>query len=165
MGLNKQQEAFVHAYVQCWNATKAALAAGYSPKTAYSHGSRLLKDVEISQAIEEFTEKNAMKASEALSRLAGMARGDVSQFALLDIKEIAEHPDGWLIKKIKKTTVRRGNDVLEETIDLELYDAQSALMQISKNLRMDEGKATDNIEFTDARERLKDLLRRRKEDG
>lgn len=163
MALNNQQQAFVHAYVQCWNATKAALAAGYSAKTAYSHGSRLLKDDEINQAIEEFTEKNAMKASEALSRLAGMARGDVSQFALLDIKEIANHPDGWLIKKIKKTTVRKGNDILEETIDLELYDAQSALMQITKNLRLDEGKPTENIEFTDARERLKDLLRRRKD--
>jgi len=47
--LNARQQAFVEAYAG--NATTAALAAGYSPKTAYSQGQRLLKLVEVQGAI------------------------------------------------------------------------------------------------------------------
>ena len=35
------------------NATSAALKAGYNPKSAYSQGSRLLKNVEIQNRIQE----------------------------------------------------------------------------------------------------------------
>jgi len=36
--LSDKQTAFVEAYLQTWNATKAAKTAGYSEKTAYSQG-------------------------------------------------------------------------------------------------------------------------------
>lgn len=42
------------------NATQAAIAAGYSEKTAYSQGSRLLKSVEIQQYLNK-TEQNLNK--------------------------------------------------------------------------------------------------------
>ena len=51
MGMTVKQRAFVENY--SGNATAAAIAAGYSPKTAYSMGQRLLKNVEISKAIQE----------------------------------------------------------------------------------------------------------------
>lgn len=47
--LNAKRQAFVDAWEG--NATAAALAAGYSPKTAYSQGQRLLKIVEVQDAI------------------------------------------------------------------------------------------------------------------
>ena len=46
-----KQRAFVQAYDG--NATAAAIAAGYSERTAYSIGGRLLKNVEIASAIHE----------------------------------------------------------------------------------------------------------------
>lgn len=46
-----KQRAFVENYTG--NATEAAIKAGYSAKTAYSMGQRLLKNVEISRAIQE----------------------------------------------------------------------------------------------------------------
>ena len=49
MALNAMRQAFVEAF--CGNATEAALKAGYSPKTAYSQGQRLLKSVEVKAAI------------------------------------------------------------------------------------------------------------------
>jgi len=49
--MTARQRAFVEAYTD--NATEAAIKAGYSPKTAYSQGQRLLKNVEIAQAIRE----------------------------------------------------------------------------------------------------------------
>ena len=50
-GLTAQQRSFVAEYLKDNNATQAAIRAGYSKKTAYSIGQRLLKKVEIAQAI------------------------------------------------------------------------------------------------------------------
>ena len=63
MALNPRQKSFVEAYTG--NATEAALQAGYSPKTAYSHGQRLLKHDEVSRAIRERAEerRNTLIAS------------------------------------------------------------------------------------------------------
>lgn len=47
------RERFVDEYLVDLNATQAAIRAGYSPKTAYSMGQRLLKDVEVQAAIQE----------------------------------------------------------------------------------------------------------------
>lgn len=49
---------FVNEYIKSGgNATQAAIAAGYSEKTAYSQGSRLLKSVEVQQYLNK-TEQN-----------------------------------------------------------------------------------------------------------
>jgi len=53
MGLTLKREAFVEAYAG--NATQAALAAGYSPKTAHVIGHELLKKPEIQEAIQKRT--------------------------------------------------------------------------------------------------------------
>lgn len=52
LSAEQKRTAFVEAYfVNNENATKAAVAAGFSEKSAGSAGARLLKDVRISQAI------------------------------------------------------------------------------------------------------------------
>lgn len=55
--LRPQHMIFVTEYIKSNNATQAAIAAGYSEKTAYSQGSRLLKSVEIQQYLNK-TEQN-----------------------------------------------------------------------------------------------------------
>lgn len=55
--MNKRQERFVLEWLRDMNATKAAIRAGYSERTAYSIGQRLLKNVEIQTAIKEFHEQ------------------------------------------------------------------------------------------------------------
>jgi phage terminase small subunit len=52
MPLNPKQERFVAEYIANPNASEAARRAGYSDKTAYSIGQRLLKNVEIATAID-----------------------------------------------------------------------------------------------------------------
>ena len=49
--LNDRQERFCYEYVLHLNATKAAINAGYSEKTAYSIGSENLKKPEIQERI------------------------------------------------------------------------------------------------------------------
>lgn len=53
MPLTPAKAKFVAAYIVEPNATKAAITAGYSEHTAGQQGSRLLKDVDIQQALQQ----------------------------------------------------------------------------------------------------------------
>lgn len=57
--LTEKQRRFADAYCIEPNATKAAAAAGYSPRTAYSQGQRLLKNAEIKKYIRDQLEAAA----------------------------------------------------------------------------------------------------------
>ena len=59
--LTIKQSLFIKEYLVDLHATNAAKRAGYSEKTAYSQGQRLLKNVEISDAIEAAVKKRADK--------------------------------------------------------------------------------------------------------
>lgn len=59
MSLNDKQEAFVREYLKDFNATQAAIRAGYSQKTAGSQGFDLLKKPEIQDRLREFRERAA----------------------------------------------------------------------------------------------------------
>ena len=53
MKLTPKQKKFCDNYIETGDATKSALAAGYSPKTAYSIGSENLKKPELILYIKE----------------------------------------------------------------------------------------------------------------
>jgi len=55
--LTAKQRRFVEEYLVENNATQSAIIAGYSEKTAYSAGQRLLKHVEVAAAIAEAQQK------------------------------------------------------------------------------------------------------------
>ena len=51
--ITEKKGIFSIEYLKDFNATQAAIRAGYSEKTAYSQGQRLLKDVEVIELIEK----------------------------------------------------------------------------------------------------------------
>ena len=59
--LNDKQAAFVREYMADFNATQAAIRAGYSAKTAGQIGHELLKKPEVQQRLREFQQKAAEK--------------------------------------------------------------------------------------------------------
>lgn len=61
--MNKKQKAFASEYVVDYNATKAAIRAGYSQKTAYAMGHALLKKTEIQEAIKDLEAAAAARAA------------------------------------------------------------------------------------------------------
>ncbi|HPE74681.1 MAG TPA: terminase small subunit, partial [Draconibacterium sp.] len=69
---------------------QAAISAGFSEKTAYSAGQRLLKNVEVAEKIAEIQEEERKKAEvsreEILSVLASIIRADVPDFVGSDGK-------------------------------------------------------------------------------
>lgn len=77
------------------NATRAAIRAGYSEKTAASQGERLLRNVEIGEAINSAVEKRA----ERVEVTADEVLRELKRIALTDIRD-AYTADGHL-KKMK----------------------------------------------------------------
>lgn len=57
MSLNEKQKAFCEYYASTFNATESAKRAGYSERTAYSIGQRLLKNVEVQKYLAELSNK------------------------------------------------------------------------------------------------------------
>lgn len=55
--MNTKQEMFVNEYLIDYNATQAAIRAGYSERTARSIGQQLLTKLDIKNAIKEQREK------------------------------------------------------------------------------------------------------------
>lgn len=149
---NPQHQLFVDKYIELgFNATRAAMAAKYSRKTARQQASRLLTNVDIKAAIEQRLGELTMGRNEVLARLADHARGDMRDFIGLSTNQLKKHPNGNLIKKVKRTVTTTAKDdkvETEEKIELELYDAQTALVQLGRHhgLFLDKTDLTSNGE-------------------
>lgn len=154
--LTRKQQVFIAEYCRCFNASEAARRAGYSEKTAYSIGSRLLKDVEVSAAIQAKLAEIHMSADEALKLMADIARGDVAQLMdvtpmgfNMDMSKAKEQGLTRLIKKVKQKTVthiaKSESDEDREVVELEveLYDAQAAIRDVLKV----HGKFADKVKI------------------
>lgn len=112
--LTAKQALFVQEYLVDLNASKAALRAGYSPKTAYSMGHELLKKPEIkasvASAIAARTQRTQIDADWVLQRLAQEVEADLADLyhESGELKPTQDWPDIW-----RKGLVT-GIEVLEE---------------------------------------------------
>jgi phage terminase small subunit len=78
--LTPQRRKFVEAFCVSFNATKAALAAKYSPKTARTQGSALLTILDIKLAIKAVLSTAGMDPEEIAAHWDRIARVDLSDF-------------------------------------------------------------------------------------
>ena len=76
--MTDKQKRFITEYLIDLSATQAAIRAGYSQRTAYSIGQRLLKNVEVKEAI-----NSAMKEREARTEI-------TADYVLTNLREIVE---------------------------------------------------------------------------
>ncbi|WP_099974240.1 terminase small subunit [Lactobacillus terrae] len=92
--MTPKQELFVTEYLKDLNATQAAIRAGYSEKTAYSQGQRLLKNVEVKSAIEQqmksVNKKIIADAEEVMTFLTDTMRGNTTSQELTNTGEVVE---------------------------------------------------------------------------
>ena len=137
MGLTKKQRVFIEEYLQCWNATEAALRAGYSKRSAGQIASRLLKKDNIAEEIEKRISEKAMSADEVLIRLAEHARVKVDDVITiygsgkndwyLDLPKAQREGKTHLIKSIIPT---------QHGLRVELVDKQRALELLGKHHKL-----------------------------
>lgn len=159
MGLRAQQRAFLEAYLQCWNASEAARRAGYSEKTAGSQGHDLLKNPEIQAAIEARLAELRMGADEVLVRLAEQARSDMADF--ISIRAGLPFVDLEKAERAGKLRLLKKFRITGKGVEIELYDAQTALVQLGKAtgaLKDDSAKVDVYVDLSDAKNRLAQLI-------
>jgi phage terminase small subunit len=78
--LSPQRRKFVEEFCILFSATKAAVAAKYSKKTARTQGSRLLTFVDIKNAIKAVLDTSAMDPEEIAARWMNLARAGLDDF-------------------------------------------------------------------------------------
>lgn len=137
--LKDQQAVFINAYLRHFNATRAAIEAGYSEKTARQQGSRLLSNADIASRVRAHIEADAMSTSEVLFHLAQIARGDFDDIAdssgTLDMHKARQTGKTNLIKRVKTKSITTEDSDISET-EVEAYDRLRALELIGKHLKM-----------------------------
>jgi len=143
--LTPKQEKFCEYYIEYDNATKAAIAAGYSQKTAYSIGDENLKKPEIKEYLKKRREILAAKIEvtqqmvlEELAKIGFSNIQDLMEegFAFRDIIEL-EKNQAAAIESVKvKTTTRTfdGNSETTKEVTLKKFDKVKALEQLGKHL-------------------------------
>lgn len=155
--LNEKQKMFCKEYVRDFNATQAAIRAGYSEKTARAIGTENLTKPDIQNEIARLTEKKVEKNEDLTQQV-------IDEFRKIAFSSIAHLHNTWISRKefdeitddqkacieSIKTRVRRmvydKEDYEVEEVQIKLYDKQRALENLGKHLGIYE---KDNVQKSD----------------
>lgn len=133
--LTAKERAWADAYLITLSKAGAARLAKYKGDNAtLAHiGWENYRKAHIQAYMKDKLDRMAMPANEIIARLGKMASSSLSDFA--DIKnsqDLAECEDGAVIKKFKRDVITDQLGRQHEKIEIELYDAQAALVHIGK---------------------------------
>lgn len=144
--LTDKQERFCYEYCIDFNATQAAIRAGYSERSAAEIGRQNLMKLEIQTRIKEMqtnlSETAGISALKVINEHAKIAFSGISKLkdgwmTLKDFKSLTEDEKSC-IQEIQTKEARRsdGGDgtIIEEWVKLKLYDKQKSLDSISNLL-------------------------------
>jgi phage terminase small subunit len=161
-GLTGKQQRFVEEYLVSFNATQAALDAGYSARTAYSQGQRLLKNVEVKNRIEEAMARRAerfeIKADRVLLNIARIASGDIRRLfnkrgELKPIHELDE-ATAAMLAGFDIATVSKGEGEVERVVRVRLRDTLRANELLARHLTLFRDSVDVNMTGGDLGDRL-----------
>lgn len=123
--LNMMQNKFITAYLQCWNGTKAAIEAGYSPKTAGKQAYQLMQHPEIKRIIEKTRPDLEKSVEDARSEIV-IAHGvsfdwKASMLQNIILSQLDSNPD-VAIKAVAELNKMQGHYAPESTINLNVNE-------------------------------------------
>ena len=106
MALTTKQKIFVDEYLKDYNATQAAIRAGYSEKTATVIGWENLRKPYIAEIIEKHVESIAVGRNERLKLLSEIARdGEKDSDRLSAIEKLGKLAGDYTDKSVVKSDV------------------------------------------------------------
>jgi phage terminase small subunit len=170
--LGDKQRRFAQEYLVDCNATQAAIRAGYSAKTAYSQGQRLLKHVEVKALIAAGQQKRAdrteITAERVLRELGILGFSDMRHYIrfteggdlVLDWSEMPAEATRAIAEITQEEYMDgKGDDARPvKRTRFKLHPKTQALELIGKHLRMFVEKTEGTVQHTHTFEALvKDL--------
>lgn len=157
--LTGKQRAFVTAYVtNGFNATRAAISAGYVENSAHVTGHDNLRNPKIRLEIQRIMSEQTMPSEEVLARLTEHARGDIGDLydestGQVDWEHARTLGKTALIKKIRHKTTRKtfedGTDIEIFEDEIELHNPQFALQLLGKQHGLFSDKLKIEISWQD----------------
>lgn len=151
-GLTPRQARFVAEYLVDLNLTRAAICAGYSPDTAASQASRLLKNVKIMAAVSKGKAAQLsaaeLTATRVLEELRRLAFSDVRSLFdkagnLRPLHELtAEQAAAIASLEVVKKNVAAGDGVVDTVHKVRIWDKTKALDSLAKHF----GLLTERVE-------------------
>lgn len=139
--LNPKQKRFCQEYVVDFNATQAAIRAGYSPKTAGVQAHKLLKNAKIQEYITQLSdnlrEKTEIDATWVRKRLAMLATADLRHILGPDGNVLP--PEQWpddvaaSINGMDVSEILVGNEVMGAIKKIRKVDQLKALELLGKH--------------------------------
>jgi phage terminase small subunit len=153
--LNAQQTLFCKEYIVDFNATRAALAAGYSKKAAYGIGGNLLKKVEIQFFLAELQkplfDKLEITAERIMREVALIAFANIMDFltvqpdgsAYIDMSKVTRDQAAALaqydvVELPPLKTVHNGEEVAREVfkVKIRMFDKLEALEKLMRRFNL-----------------------------
>jgi phage terminase small subunit len=138
MALSDKKRRFVQEYLKDLNATRAAIRAGYSARSAKQIGSVLKKTEEVSAAIEEILAAQSISTSSSLERII-REHERIAFSSILDVVDISDD----------------GSYKLKPRVEIS-PDALAAIAGVT--MTRQGGMTTLNVKMTDKQPSLKALL-------
>ena len=140
--MTKKQKRFVEEYLIDLNATKAAIRAGYSPKTANEQGAQNLAKLSIRDAIEKAeaersrrTGINQDRVIREIAKLAFLNPVDVIDMDGATIRGEANRDDTACIASVKVKNIPTDDGAITER-EVKTYDKLKALELLGRHLGM-----------------------------
>ena len=127
MSLSPKQKAFADFYIESGNATKSAKKAGYSERSAYSQGQRLLKHAEVSaymaEKLDEIGKDRAANIEEVVMFYTNVMRGKVKDQFNLEASLMARlKAADSLMKRLSATEISIKEPLIFTDLDKSLYE-------------------------------------------
>lgn len=160
--LSDKQKIFCLEYAASWNATKAAIKAGYSEKTARQTASENLSKPYIQAYIKHIQSDIARAAGvSALRNLNELAK--IAYTNTTDIRESWEQLKDWenipddvkagiaevvTVSRVVKTSLDEDKIIELETVKVKMHDKLKALDMINRMLGYNEQQDDDTGSFT-----------------
>src|SRR3954464_756674 len=165
MPLNDRQARFVAEYLADLNATQAAVRWGYSARSAYSTGERILRNAEVAAAIAEAqaarSRRTEVTADRVVLELARVAFGDPRRVMSWGPGGVKLRPSAELVDEEAAIVAEVSQTVTDAggTIRLKTVDKLGALRLLAQHLGMlGEGKVAVTVANAPAAAELQAVL-------
>jgi phage terminase small subunit len=173
MALRPKQQRFVEEYCTDWNATQAAIRAGYRAKRARQIGYENLTKPDIQAAIQARQQalqgRCEVTQERVVQELAGIAFSDLRHYVQWGPDGVRLEPSATLtpahsrvVKQVVETVTKEG-----QTLRITLHDKVSALDKLARHLGLYQGQDPEEpfgkgmlrlVEALHARQQLKAQL-------